>query len=319
MAVTVVYLDSVFVLNSAMDYLVFLAAASLAGVPLRRKRYIAAALLGGIYAAAVFLPGLGGLASLSAKAAAGILLGLIAFGGEERLWRLLLLAFVVACALAGSVLGLSMFAGVHIPMEGGIFYTDIDAMTLLLASAGAYFVFRVVFRAAARHGLQGEMMNIILCIDGRKRTLTALWDSGNSLCDPLDGRPVLVLAPGIVEDLLPQNAGRLLTGAALEKPAELLETLLNAAPTLRPRLLPYRSVGTAGGMLLAVRCDWAEIHGRRYEKLLLALSPHGLGDGYSALWGGEKGKGGKYETMGMAKAMAGKTAAPGGPALYRRE
>lgn len=41
---TVVYVDSVFVLNAAMDYLLLLLTARLAGVPLRRRRYLLAAL-----------------------------------------------------------------------------------------------------------------------------------------------------------------------------------------------------------------------------------------------------------------------------------
>ena len=88
--VTVVYLDSVFVLNGLMDYLLALCAARLAGVPLRRGRYVLAGVLGGAYAAAVFLPGLSFLAAVRAKLAAGPLLALIAFGGEEKLLRLTL-------------------------------------------------------------------------------------------------------------------------------------------------------------------------------------------------------------------------------------
>jgi stage II sporulation protein GA (sporulation sigma-E factor processing peptidase) len=275
--------------------------------------------LGGVYAVAVFLPGLGGLSSFPAKAAAGILLGLIAFGGEKCLGRMLLLSFLVSCALAGSVLGLSLLTGFRVPMASGIFYTNVDAPTLLLVSSGAYFVFRIVFRAAARHGMRGEILRVTICIDGRQRTLTALWDSGNSLSDPLDGRPVLVLAPGVVEDLLPGRVGRLLTRKALESPAKLLPILADTAPVLRARLLPYRSVGVAGGMLLAIRCDWAEINGSRYEKLLMALAPHAVGDGYSALWGGEKGKGGRYETLEMVKMLSGKVTPAEGTALHRRK
>ena len=48
---TVVYVDSVFVLNALMDYLLVLCAARLAGIPLRRRRYLLAGLLGGAYAA----------------------------------------------------------------------------------------------------------------------------------------------------------------------------------------------------------------------------------------------------------------------------
>jgi len=54
---TVVYVDSVFVLNTVMDYLLLLSTARLTGVPLRRRRYLLAALAGGVYAVAVFLPG----------------------------------------------------------------------------------------------------------------------------------------------------------------------------------------------------------------------------------------------------------------------
>ena len=71
---TVVYVDSVFLLNGAMDYLLCLVTARLAGVPLRRRRYALAAMLGGSYAAAVFLPGCGFLASWPVKLAAGVLM-----------------------------------------------------------------------------------------------------------------------------------------------------------------------------------------------------------------------------------------------------
>ena len=53
-AVTVIYLDSVFVLNALMDYILLLSCARLTGIRLRRGRYLAAAVFGGIYAVAVF-------------------------------------------------------------------------------------------------------------------------------------------------------------------------------------------------------------------------------------------------------------------------
>lgn len=40
---TVVYLDSVFLFNALLDYLLFLSTARLAGIPLRRRRYTSSA------------------------------------------------------------------------------------------------------------------------------------------------------------------------------------------------------------------------------------------------------------------------------------
>lgn len=317
---TVIYVDSVFVLNTAMDYLLLLVTAHLAGRTLRRGRYLLAALAGGAYAVAVFLPGGGFLAAMPAKLAAGVLLALLAFGGEEKLLRMILLLFAISCAMAGCVLALGLLAGSAVPMTNGIFYTDIDAKVLLIAAAAAYLVLTVVFRAAAKHGVGGELIPVRICVDGRIAELTALWDSGNVLRDPAGDQPVLVVAPGSLDHILPQGICRLLTPEALENPADILEAVRRAVPALRPRLLPYHAVGTPVGLLLAVRADWAEIAGARHIGVPVALSPTALGTGYSALWGGEVGKGGSHEHLvdqAAAAVGAAGPAAAGGHSLHR--
>jgi len=288
---TVIYIDSVFALNALMDYLLLLCAARLAGLPLRRGRYALAALAGGAYAAAVFLPGLGFLAQTPVKLAAGVLLGLMAYGGGEELLRLLLLFFAVSCAMAGCVLGLGLLAGGGVPVVEGVFYTNVDARALVVAATAAYAVLSVVFRAAAGHAVRGELLPVRVRVAGRTTELTALRDTGSGLRAP-DGRAVLVLAPGALD--LPPAAAKLLTRRGLETPETLLEPLRAAAPDLRPHLTPYRAVGTAGGLLLTIRTDWAEINGTRYPGLTAALSPTALGGGCAALWGGPAGKGGRH-------------------------
>lgn len=323
-AVTVVYIDSVFVLNAVMDYLLLLVTGRLAGIPLRRRRYLLAALTGGVYAAAVFLPGCGFLASPPVKMAAGVLLAVAAFGGEERFFRLALLLFVVSSAMAGCVLAMGLLAGSRVPVVNGVFYTDVDAKVLLAAAAAAYLVLAVAFRASARHGMAGRLLPVRAGLNGRAVTLMALWDTGNVLREPGSGEAVLVAAPGALESLLSLEARRLLLPERLRSPADVLEPLRQASPELRPHLLPYHAVG-AGGLLLAVRLDWAEIGGKRYSGLTAALSPTALGDGYTALWGGEVKKGGdhgsvakkSFRTAGAAAAVG--TAAGGRDPLYRRQ
>lgn len=317
---TVIYIDSVFVLNALMDYLLLLCAARLAGLPLRRGRYALGALAGGAYAAAVFLPGLSFLAGTPVKLAAGVLLGLIAYGGEEKLLRLLLLFFAVSCAMAGCVLGLGLLAGGGVPAVNGVFYTNVDARALAVAGTAAYAVLSVVFRAAAGHAVRGELLPVRVSIAGRTAELTALWDTGSGLRSP-DGRAALVTAPGALDAALPPEAVRLLRRRGLEAPEELLEPLRAMAPALRPRLTPFRTVGTAGGLLLTIRTDWAEINGTRYPGLTAALSPTALGAGYAALWGGPAGKGGRHGTAAKTKAPAGPAGAPeaGGDSLYWRQ
>ena len=81
---TVVYWDRVVVLNGIVDYLLLLSAAWLSGLPLRRGRLVLWAALGGLYAGAVFLPGLEVLGAPVIRAAAGIVMAL---GGMKWRWR----------------------------------------------------------------------------------------------------------------------------------------------------------------------------------------------------------------------------------------
>lgn len=274
---TVVYLDSVFLCNGLLDYLLVLAAARLAGIPLRRGRYILCGVLGGLYAVLIFLPGGGFLAEGAVKAAVGILLALTAFGGERRFFRLTLLTLALACALAGSVLALSLLAGEHIPAVNGVFYTDISAKTLLLSAAGAYLVLTVLFRSAAAHGLRGELLPVTLSLLGQTVCLTALRDTGNSLRDS-GGEPILMVEADSLP-MLPREVTAMM-------PTEALPWLRQRFPELRPLLLPVRTA-SGSGLLLSVRCDGAEIGGRRYDGLRTALTHQPLGSGYTALWGGE--------------------------------
>ena len=71
---TVIYVDTLFLLNTMVDYLLLLASARLAGEPLARLRFLLGALLGGGYAVAIFLPGLAFLRHPLCRGAAAVLM-----------------------------------------------------------------------------------------------------------------------------------------------------------------------------------------------------------------------------------------------------
>ena len=100
---TVVYLDRVWALNTAIDYLLLLGTARLSGLPLRRGWLLLWAALGGAYAVAVFLPGMTLLGHPLCRLAIGLIMALGAF---RRRWRQAALFFLLAGGLAGVVLAL---------------------------------------------------------------------------------------------------------------------------------------------------------------------------------------------------------------------
>ena len=284
---TVIYVDTLFVLNGAVDYLLLLAAARLAGEPLDRLRSALGAVLGGGYAVAVFLPGLDFLARPPCRLAAAVLMVLTAFWRSRQLLRQVVIFFALACAFGGGVLAIGLLDGRGLTLSAGVLSSAMDLKIVLLSAAGCYAALSLVLRGAGRHtGPGGELRQVRLTLGERQTELTALVDTGNTLTDPATGRPVLVAEAGCLAPLLP--AGVCLGPEALEDPAGALEGL-EGPWRRRFRLLPYRAVGVERGLLLALRLDKVQVGGEDRGAMLAALSPTPVSDGgnYRALIGPE--------------------------------
>ena len=77
-------------------------------------------------------------------------------------------------------------------------------------------------------------------------TVLALRDTGNTLQDPLTGRPVVVIEGARVQSLVPELP--LLDRQSLSDPVALLRDLGGQAGSLRLQLLPYRAVGVPSSL-----------------------------------------------------------------------
>ncbi len=294
----VVYLDRVFLLNLLLDYLLLLAAAQLSGRTLHRLRLLACAAGGGAYAVLTFLPGCGFLRTPLCQLAVGSIIALCAYGGRGRPALLFLL---LSGGLAGFVLALGLWAGSPTGLLGRVYRGEVSWPLLLGAALGFYVLLRLLLGQGARHG-GGELLKITISVCGRKQTVTALHDTGNTLRDPVSGRPALVLERNAAEELWPPEVAAVL--ASPLPPEEKMARLHRQGAAVTFSLLPFRSVGTPAGLLLAARSDYIEINGRRYPRTPVALSEHPVSDGggYHALWGDPEGE--------EVKERADRTAAP---------
>ncbi len=279
----VIYLDQVFLLNFVVDYLLLLSAGRLAGEVLRRGRLALGAALGAVYAGAVFLPGMGFLTHPLCKVGAGVAMVLAGYCGSRRLLRVSLVFFAVSAAFGGGILALQLLGSRSLTLSNGVLASPMDLKLVLLSAAGCYGLITLLFQRAARHSPLRELAPAAVELGGRRVTLTALVDTGNTLTDPVSGRPVLVAEGEKVKDLFPPGTAPSRT--ELRDPASALERLSEAG--LRCRLLPYQAVGVECALLLALRADRVTVGGEDYGPLLVALSPTGLtdGGGYCALIG----------------------------------
>lgn len=288
---TVIYIDTLFLLNALVDYLLLLAAARLAGEPMRRWRFALGAGLGGVYAVAIFLPGLSFLAHPLCRLASVALMMVVSYGGSRRLLRQGLLFVALTCAFGGGVVAIGLLGGTGLSLGNGVFYSALDLKVVLLSAAVCYGVLTLVFRRLARHSAaSGELVPVRLRLGERMVDLTALVDTGNTLTDPVSGRPVVVAEGERTAPLFPREHRP--GPGDLTDPAAALTRLGTGAWRGRFRLLPYRSVGVDRGLLLAVRLDGLELDGQGRGPVLVALSPTPVSDGggYQALVGPMDGR-----------------------------
>ena len=177
----IIYADTLFALSVFMDYLLLLVTARFCSLRLRRWRYFAAAVLGGVYAVAVFLPGLSWLAYPLCELCAAGFMGLIAFGGEEKLFRCCAAFLAVSASFGGAAWAVCMqYPGRDMPNPGlliGVFLGSYAVLTLLSYTR----------RRRARQHLAA----VTLALGPQSASFTALEDSGNCLGSvPRDALPL---------------------------------------------------------------------------------------------------------------------------------
>ena len=280
---TVVYIDSLFLLNLIINYLLLLTSAKIIGTSAGRVRMLCGALFGALYAAAVWLPNLAFLNSMIFKLLSGLAITAISFAGSGYFLRKAVVFFAVSVAMGGTVLAISLLVYGFAP-PGGALYLPIDFKTLLLTAGISYALMSMVFKRTGRHsGRDMAVATVEVC--GRSTTLTALLDSGHTLTDPMTGSPVLVVDGSLSDRLL----GFSLPAGAMESPADKLGEL--EGRPIRFRLIPYRAVGIECGFLLAFKPSSVRIRSKIFENILVALSPTPVSDGaaHNALLGGITG------------------------------
>lgn len=177
-----VYADEAFLLNGAVDYLLLICAAKLGGGRIARLRLLAAALFGGLYAAAALFAPLGVLQGLPMKLVSLVIMLLIAFGAGRQTLRTGLLFLAAVCAFAGTaVLAAQLFGTGVLVLPGGTFYA-VSVLGLLLLAGLLYMLCYTVFSCTAQHG--GEIRTMTLLYGGNQVPVRALHDTGCTLRDP---------------------------------------------------------------------------------------------------------------------------------------
>lgn len=252
----VAHLNGVIILNFLVDWLLLMGTNRLCGHSPNPGRAALAAALGGLHAGACLLPGFDFFSNLLWRTVVLGLMAMLAFGMQKAALRRGVVYLLLSMALSGILLGIG----------------DRKPWTLLAAAGVVCFLCRIGFCGTI--GGAGYTP-VELFYGGQRLKLTALRDTGNTLVDPVTGGPVLVVDGPSAQKLTG------LSDAQLRQPVQ----TMGAIPGLR--LIPYRAVGTQGGLLLALNLQQVKI-GSWQGSRVVAFAPEQLSANgeYQALTGG---------------------------------
>lgn len=274
-----VYIDVLFVVNLIINYFILLAVSQLMHRRDKRLRIFLGALFGALYAVFMFFPQVRFLYSAILKllVSMGIVLISYKISGIKNFCAVLMYFYVISMLFGGVIYAVQYFAAPPIlSVRNGITYLDISPLFLIVSSAGCYVLVSLFSRFFHRNTHTRDIYSIRIESEGMAADMKALLDNGNSLTDAISGKPVIIAEYEKVKKLIPEMLRETFKNGGVADP-KLIES---AGYTKRYRVVPFKSVGSAQGILPAFHPDSVKIIGtdQTCTDLLVAVTGRRLSD-----------------------------------------
>jgi len=293
MSATVVYLDKLFIGNLLADSLILWAAGRLSQIRVKAYRIIIGSCIGSLYSLALFLPGTEYLLGFPIKFTVSLLMLTASFAPlpPRKLAACMAFFYLVSFVSGGAVIGISYFLG----RTGGIGGISGFGTVVQHIWSGFIFAMAMIWVGVAvlpryfkkRQGLESMKLAVTIFMEGQVVTVRGLIDTGNSLCDPVTGEPVVVVEHSALKDLLPSPMKD--TGACTGDAISLIESMMATSWSGRLRLIPFQSLGNDRGILLGIKPDRVEFtwDNRKLKVEKVVIGVHGkrldAGEEYNAI------------------------------------
>ena len=255
MLVTVctVYGDLLFFTDFLMDLTLLFAVSRFGNFRTKGRYLLLGAVLGGVFSLVSLMPAFGLLRGWWGKLLFSLLMVKVAFPSlkGKRFFTAFLYSYLIGFAMAGAVVCLSWFFRQRGWFDLGFSYTAMGLsaalfVALFLSGAGKGYV-----RKNLRLGEVTE--KVVLRLNGKSVDVSALFDTGNELVDPVSRLPVVVAEYDAVKSLLPAVFCEVFeqNGSA----DEVFTAMVPYAISSRLRLIPFQSIGREHGMMVGFRPD----------------------------------------------------------------
>ncbi|GIM47461.1 sporulation sigma-E factor-processing peptidase [Collibacillus ludicampi] len=287
----VLYVDVFWLINAVMDSFILFLTAWMARREVRWWRFLVGAVIGASYALLLFMNDwakVGLVFTVKVLVSLVIIYATFTPRGLIEWIRLFALFYLASFITGGAAFGLSALFQSGTSVEdrlvylggGPVWIMPIKLIFVFAAIPLVYFLGKTAWKRLLQLRRREEHLwhvEVVFC--GQSFVLKGLLDTGNSLTDPLSRLPVAVADWSVFRSVLPETIVRAFEHGK-DPMSQLGGSEIDAEWQSRLRLVPYRGIGNAMGMLLAFRPDQCicrrENEEYPYERLLIGLNPKGL-------------------------------------------
>jgi len=245
-----VYADVTFLINFSMDFMILWATAKLSGTPIKYGRFVAVAVLGGIYGVAYLVPAMSVWYSLPIKIIFSFLLVILALSprGWQEFKKNLINFYAVSFCMAGATIAVSCLGG---KTDRGIYFYYWCLLggivcALFLGNYAGKYLSQKIIPALLKYRVE-------LHFEKKICTGQGFLDTGNSLRDPITQRPVVVAEYDLLRECFPDDCKAAMENNNDEN--DIIQALSTSSWANRLRLIPYTSIGQKNGLMIGFRCD----------------------------------------------------------------
>ncbi|WP_028307442.1 sigma-E processing peptidase SpoIIGA [Desulfitibacter alkalitolerans] len=260
----ILYLDVLFLVNLAMDFVLIWATAKITGFTTSFRRIFTAACTGALYSVTVYFPSLHtSFSSLLVKIAFSILMIYIAFYplSFRKMIQALAYFYFIVFAVGGA-----MLAAIYLMKTENTVQAVITGKFSIIEPLGYNWLLAALVTAAiiGRFGTRLIIKNfiksilyvpVIICLGEERVAVKTLVDTGNQLTDPITGKPVMITELDVLQGIIPKKAFEELKNNDDFDVSSVIACLSQTYLASRLRVIPFNSIGEQKGMLIGFRPD----------------------------------------------------------------
>jgi stage II sporulation protein GA (sporulation sigma-E factor processing peptidase) len=272
-----VYVDVVFEINFFMDMLIFYIAAKIMNRSVKLRRIVFGALVSAfLYCILMFTPFQKYMNVFGALSV--LLISVKVVFSPKKISDMLFSAFVVTISsfvVGGTALGIFYYFNLG-KADGTSFGINTDNIPVKVLCFAASVVFVLIYfgNKILKSSLLKSRCICTLTIEnnGKRALLKGFMDTGNSLYEPISGKPVVVAELKYISKLLPDKLTEFFSNGINSPPEAVYESLQNEIFVKKIRLIPFKSIGRENGIMIGFEADSILIDGTRIDKPIIGIS-----------------------------------------------